>query len=186
MPGFHDTLFPLDISKGSRGGPEYQTRIVTTTGGYESRNIEWSSARGKWNVAFGVRSETDIDTLLAFFHARQGRAYSFRFRDPLDHTATLQPLQTNGDGAVQLAKVYTSGSTSVVRFLTLPVAGTVTGLPGGASVNTTTGIVTGASAGTVVSFTFDLKCRFDNDFLDGQAVRYELASWDDIPVIEVR
>jgi uncharacterized protein (TIGR02217 family) len=185
MTGFHDTTFPLDISRGSRGGPQWSTRIVTTASGYESRNVEWSISRGKWNVAFGVRTDTDLDALLAFFHARQGRAYSFRFRDPLDHTAVNQAVQTNANGQVQLAKLYTSGGVTVIRFISLPVTGTVTGL-GAGTLNYATGIVTGLAAGTPVSFTFDCKCRFDTDFLDGQAIRDGLASFDDIAVVEVR
>lgn len=186
MAGFHDVLFPLDISRGSRGGPQFQTRVVTTTGGYESRNVEWAAVRGKWNVAFGVRTDSDIETLLAFFYARQGKAYSFRFRDPLDFRGIGQTLQTNAAGAVQFAKVYSSGGTTYRRWITLPVSGSVTGLPGGASVNYATGIVTGASAGTTVSFTYDCKVRFDTDFLDGQAIRDGLGAWDDIPIVEVR
>lgn len=187
MAGFHDVTFPLDISRGSRGGPQWSTRVLSTAGGHEMRNAEWSYSRGRWNVAFGVRSDTDLDNLISFFMARQGRAYSFRFRDPLDHTVTLQALQTNpATGLVQLAKLYTSGSTTHVRWVTLPVSGTVTGLPGGASVNYLTGVVTGASAGTVVSFKYDTKARFDTDFLDGAGYREGMAAFDDIAVIEVR
>lgn len=184
--GFHDTLFPLDISRGSRGGPQWSTRVLAMGSGHEARNAEWSVARGRWNVAFGVRSDDNLEALIAFFHARQGKAYSFRFRDPLDYRASLQPLQTNGSGAVQLAKLYTSGPATYVRFIALPVAGSITGLPGGASVDPLTGIVTGASAGTLVSFVFDVPARFDTDFLDGEAIRDGLGSWSDIPVVEVR
>jgi uncharacterized protein (TIGR02217 family) len=187
MTGFHDVLFPIDISKGCRGGPQWSTRISVTGAGFESRNAEWSQLRGKWNVGFGVRSDSDIDDLIAFFNARQGRAYSFRFRDPLDHRVTLQALQANpATGLVQTAKLYTSGGVTYTRFITLPVSGSVTGLGGGASVNYSTGVVTGASEGTVVSFLFDNKARFDTDYLDGSAIRDGLGSWDDIAVVEVR
>lgn len=187
MTGFHDVLFPLDISRGSRGGPQWSTRVLTTAAGHENRNAEWSYSRGRWNVAFGVRTDTDLDALIAFFMARQGKAYAFRFRDPLDHTVTLQALQTNpSTGLVQCAKLYTSGGVTHVRWITLPVSGSVTGLPGGASVNYLTGVVTGASAGTVVSFKFDCKCRFDTDFLDGSGIREGMGAYDDIAVIEVR
>jgi uncharacterized protein (TIGR02217 family) len=183
---FHDVLFPEGISRGSRGGPQWQTRVLGTTGGHESRNVEWSHSRGKWNVAFGVRHEQDLDDLINFFMARRGRAYAFRFRDPLDNAVILQPLQTNAAGQVQTAKLYTSGGTTYLRWITLPVAGSITGLPPGASVDYTTGIVTGAPAGTVVTFRFDCRCRFDSDFLDGQGFRAGMAGFDDIPILEVR
>ena len=187
MTGFHDVLFPTDISKGCQGGPMWSTRISVTGAGYEYRNADWANLRGRWNVGFGVRDDADLDTLIAFFNARQGKAYSFRFRDPLDHRVTLGALQTNpATGLVQTAKLYTSGGVTYTRFITLPVSGSVTGLGGGASVNYTTGVVTGASAGTVVSFLFDCKCRFDTDHLSGTGIRDGMASFDDIPVVEVR
>lgn len=187
MAGFHDVLFPVDISKGCQGGPMWSTRLTATGSGYEYRNADWSNLRGKWNVGFGVRDDSDLDALIAFFNARQGMAYSFRFRDPLDHRVTSTALQTNpATGLVQTAKLYTSGGTTYTRFITLPVSGSVTGLGGGASVNYTTGVVTGASEGTVVSFTYDCKCRFDTDHLSGSAIRDGMASFDDIPVVEVR
>lgn len=185
MPGFHDTLFPIDISKGCRGGPMWSTRVTTTSGGFEARNAEWSNARGKWNVGFGVRSDADLNALIAFFNARQGKAYAFRFRDPLDNLVTSTAIQTNASGAVQLAKLYTSGGVTWTRFITLPVSGTITGIPEGA-VSLTTGIVTGYAAGTVVSFRFDCRCRFDTDYLDGTAIRDGLGAFDDISVVEVR
>lgn len=185
MTGFHNTLFPTDISKGCRGGPVWSTRITTTSGGFESRNAEWANARGKWNVGFGVRTDADLSALIAFFNARQGRAYSFRFRDPLDYRVSLGALQTNAAGQVQLAKLYTSGGTTWTRFLTLPVVGSVTGIPE-SDINMTTGVVTGHAAGTVVSFTYDCKVRFDTDFLDGTGLRDDMAAFDDISVVEVR
>jgi uncharacterized protein (TIGR02217 family) len=187
MTGFHDVRFPIDISKGCRGGPVWNTRINVTGSGYEYRNPEWSTVRGKWNVGFGVRKDSDLEALIAFFNARQGRAYSFRFRDPLDYRVTLQALQTNPlTGNVQVAKLYTSGPTTYTRFITLPVSGSVTGLPGGASVDYTTGVVTGAPAGTVVSFLYDCKCRFDTDSLDGTGLMDGMGGFEDISVIEVR
>jgi uncharacterized protein (TIGR02217 family) len=186
MSGFHDVLFPIGISRGSRGGPSWSTRVATTSAGFETRNAEWSIARHRWNVAFGVRHAQDLEDLIAFFHARQGKAYSFRFRDPLDNRASLQALQTNSLGQVQFAKLYTSGGITYTRFIDLPVEGTVVGLGGGASVNYATGIVTGASAGTPVTFRFDVRARFDTDFLDGSGYREDMASFEDIAVIEVR
>lgn len=185
MTEFHNVLFPIDVSRGSRGGPQFSTRVVTTNSGYESRNVEWSQVRGRWNVGYGVRTDANLDELLAFFYARRGRAYSFRFRDPIDNRATLQALQTNALGQVQLAKLYTNGGVTYTRFITLPVSGTVTGIPEG-DVNLTTGIVTGHAAGTVVSFKFDVKARFDTDSLDGESFRDGIVSFPDIPVIEVR
>ena len=34
-----------------------------------------------------VRSEAELETLIAFFRARRGPAQAFRFRDPFDHSS---------------------------------------------------------------------------------------------------
>jgi hypothetical protein len=64
---------------------------------YEQRNINWSSARGRWDVASGLKKQTQLDTLIAFFRARKGRAHGFRFKDWTDYKATGQAIGT-GDG----------------------------------------------------------------------------------------
>ncbi|MFN9789781.1 MAG: DUF2460 domain-containing protein, partial [Holosporales bacterium] len=53
---FHPVLFPVDISYGSAGGPQFSTDVVETISGFEQRNVNWSQARLRYNVAYGVRS----------------------------------------------------------------------------------------------------------------------------------
>lgn len=72
---FHEVRFPDDIAYGATGGPEFATSVVATASGYEQRNINWSSARGRWDVTSGLKKQTQLDTLIAFFRARKGRAY---------------------------------------------------------------------------------------------------------------
>src|SRR5579885_2818058 len=124
---FIEVQFPTDISYGSSGGPEYSTDIVETLGGYEQRNANWSSARAVYNVAHGVKTQAQLDALIAFFRARGGRADGFRFKDWTDYQASAQNIGT-GDGntkAFQLVKLYASGSVTATRTIAKPVAGTV-------------------------------------------------------------
>ena len=196
---FVDVRFPTDISYGSGGGPEYSTDIVITASGHEQRNVNWAAARARYNVAHGVKTQAQLDTLIAFFRARKGRAHSFRFKDWTDFTATAQSLGT-GNGAVttfQLVKSYTSGGVIETRSVTKPVSGTVQLYlnsvlqVSGWSVNTTTGIVTFSAApanGVAVSadFEFDVPVRFDTDRLSASLDTYGVHSWSDIPLVEVR
>lgn len=76
---FHEVRFPDDIAYGATGGPEFATSIVATASSYEQLNINWSSARGGLDVASGLKKQTQLDTLIAFFRARKGRAHGFRF-----------------------------------------------------------------------------------------------------------
>lgn len=196
---FIDTRFPTDISYGSAGGPEYSTDIVITQGGHEQRNINWSAARAKYNVAYGVKTQSQLNTLIGFFRARKGRADGFRFKDWTDFSATAQNIGT-GDGSTtqfQLVKTYTSGSVTETRIITKPVSGSISIYKAGVlqssgySVSTTTGILTFNTApangvAITASFEFDVPVRFDTDRLSASLESYGIGSINDIPLVEVR
>src|SRR3546814_6870468 len=84
VQAFDDVLFPLALGREAEVAPGFATAIVTSAGGHERRNASWAEARTRYDVGPGVRSETDIATLLAFFRARMGSARGFRLRDPFD------------------------------------------------------------------------------------------------------
>ncbi len=170
-----------------------------TYGGHEQRNINWSQARARFNVAHGVKTKAQLDALIAFFRARKGRAIGFRFKDWTDYKASGQMLGT-GNGALtqfQLVKTYASGATEELRIITKPVNGTIKIYLNGAlqstgyTVNFTTGLVIFNSApanGAVVTadYEFDVPVRFDTDRLSATLDAYGVHSWLDIPLIEVR
>ena len=80
MTSFHEVRFPDNIAYGATGGPEFATTVVATSAGHEKRNVNWSEARGRWDVASGLKKRVQIDELIAFFRARRGKAYGFRFK----------------------------------------------------------------------------------------------------------
>jgi len=197
---FIETRFPTDIAYGSAGGPEYSTDIVITHGGYEKRNANWAAARARYNVAHGVKTQAQLDTLIAFFRARKGRADGFRFKDWSDYQAVDEYLG-EGDGQnteFQLQKHYTSGSVTEVRAISKPVSGTlqvyIDGvLQAGSAYNASysNGIVEFDEApqeGAIItaSFEFDVPVRFDTDRLSATLDNYGSHSWNDIPLIEIR
>ena len=100
MTGFHEVRFPENIAYGATGGPEFATTVVVTGAGHEQRNIDWAEARGRWDVASGLKNQAQLDELIAFFRARKGKAYGFRFKDWTDYKATGQLIGT-GDGATR-------------------------------------------------------------------------------------
>jgi uncharacterized protein (TIGR02217 family) len=199
MSGFHEVQFPPDISYGASGGPGYSTTVVTTVSGHERRNANWAQARGRWNVAHGLKKREQVAALIAFFRARKGRAYGFRFKDWTDYQAFAQLLGV-GNGTTttfQLVKRYSSGVVVEVRTITKPVAGTVrvyrdgVEAESGWSVNTTTGLVTFTNApapGVQVTadFEFDVPVRFDSDQMDITVETYQLGSWQQIVLLEIR
>lgn len=196
---FHEVQFPNDIAYGATGGPEFATSVVATASGYEQRNINWSAARGRWDVASGLKKQTQLDALIAFFRARKGRAHGFRFKDWTDYKATAQALGT-GNGTIttfQLIRTYSSGGTTDVRTITKPVAGTVKVYLAGVlqasgwSVNTTTGIVTftaapGNNVTVSADYEFDVPVRFDTDRMAVTIEQINLHQWSGIPIIEIR
>lgn len=196
---FAEVRFPTDIAFGSTGGPEYSTDIVITQGGYEQRNINWSQARARYNVAHGVKTQMQLDILIAFFRARKGRADGFRFKDWTDYQAVNQLIGTGDDTTTvfQLQKHYTSGE-SETRIITKPVAGSITiyldDVPESGSnytADTTNGQIifnTAPAAGTIITadFEFDVPARFDTDRLSATLDTYGSHSWHDIPIVEIR
>lgn len=197
---FVEVRFPADIAYGSAGGPEYSTDVVISQSGYEQRNANWSQARARYNVAHGVKTQAQLDALIAFFRARKGRADGFRFKDWTDYKVASQVIGTgNGTAtAYQLVKTYNSGSVTETRTVTKPVAITVKLYLNGVlqtgaqySLNSTTGVITFASApGNGVSITadfeFDVPVRFDTDRLSASIDSYATTSWMDIPLVEIR
>jgi uncharacterized protein (TIGR02217 family) len=199
VSGFHEVQFPPDISYGASGGPGYSTTVVTTVSGHERRNANWAAARGKWNVAHGLKKREQVAALIAFFRARKGRAYGFRFKDWTDYQAFAQPIGI-GDGATrtfQLAKLYASGGEIETRLIAKPVSGTVkiyrdgVAAASGWTVNTATGLVTFTTAPALgvqvtADFEFDAPVRFDSDQMDLTIETYQLGSWGQIQVAEIR
>ncbi|MEZ5920943.1 MAG: DUF2460 domain-containing protein [Parvularculaceae bacterium] len=206
MTNFHETLFPLDISLNSEGGPTRRTEIVSLTSGHEERNAQWANSRRSWNAGYGVKSMADIEKVTAFFEARRGRLYGFRFRDPFDFqsasygkgvTPADQPIGV-GDGAqiaFDLAKSYENGGAHYSRRIAKPVAGSVRVAIDGVETSAftadeTTGTITFAvapSAGAIISagFLFDCPARFDTDALRINLAAFRAGDIPSIPLIEV-
>jgi uncharacterized protein (TIGR02217 family) len=199
MTAFHEVQFPPKIAYGASGGAEFNTSISTTFAGFEQRNVNWQKARGKWDVSTGLKTKTDMDTLQAFFRARYGKAYGFRFKDWSDYQAVGQVFGSGNSSQTnfQLSKIYYSGAYSYEREIKKPVNGTVKIYlnsllqSSGYSVDYSTGLLTftvAPSAGVLVSadFEFDVPVRFDTDALTVRADGPGIFVWDSIPIMEIR
>ncbi len=207
---FHEALFPTSISFGSGGGPERRTEIVTLASGFEERNATWKHSRRRYDAGLGVRSLDDVHDVIAFFEARLGRLYGFRWKDWADFKScppSAAPSAVDqavgvGDGAetvFQLRKTYLSGPSSYERPIRKPVAGSVLVAADGAilaagvdyDVDHATGEVSFAAApgpGAVLTagFEFHVPARFDTDRIEVNMTNFETGSIPSIPVIEVR
>ncbi|MCA8882330.1 MAG: DUF2460 domain-containing protein [Rhodobacteraceae bacterium] len=207
--GFHEVRFPTSLSFGSAGGPERRTEVVTLANGYEERNSPWAQSRRRYDAGMGVRSLDDVAQLIAFFEARQGKLYGFRWKDWADYKSCLpssDPAPTDqdigfGDGVTvqfALSKSYTSGAESYARPIAKPVVGSVRVAVDGAelppaafSVDTAAGLISllaPPTVGAIVSagYEFDVPVRFDTDHILTSVASFQAGDVPDVPVIEVR
>ncbi|SFI66148.1 DUF2460 domain-containing protein [Celeribacter neptunius] len=208
--GFHEVRFPANLSFGSVGGPERRTDVVTLANGFEERNTPWAHSRRRYDAGLGMRSLDDIELMIAFFEARQGQLYGFRWKDWSDYksckpSATVgfeDQLIGHGDGETatfQLAKSYISGDASYRRPVTKPVLGTVlAGIQGQQaleavdwSVDTDTGLITfeappGEGAAVTAGFEFDVPVRFDTDRISTSVASFQAGEVPNVPVVELR
>ncbi|MAY60927.1 MAG: glycoside hydrolase family 24 [Rhizobiales bacterium] len=205
--GFHEVSLPLRLALGAAGGPARRTDIVALSNGGEARNARWADSRRRYDVGTGLRSIEDLYQLTAFFEARRGQLYGFRFRDPVDHASaapgtaiapTDQEIGTgDGETAVfQLRKLY--GET--VRIIHKPVAGSVLLAVDGVAieavdfeVDDTTGEVSfapaaipGAGAVITAGYEFDIPVRFDADRIEVNLAAFRAGSAPTVPLVEIR
>lgn len=210
MAAFHEVRFPLRLALGVSGGPVRRTDIVNLSNGRESRNQRWKHARRAYDAGSGIRSVADLYEVLAFFEARRGELYGFRFRDPVDckscppggtPAATDQRIGT-GDGATaqfQLVKTYADAGGAFIRRVEKPVEGSVVvsveGVkvpPSDVSVDHLTGMVTfragkvpPAGAAIRAGFEFDVPVRFAIDRIDVNLTAFEAGRIPSIPLMEI-
>ena len=203
---FHEVRLPARLAFGSTGGVERRTEITTLGSGFERRSTPWAEGRRRYLIGAGLRSLDDMAALTAFFEARRGRLYGFRFKDFADFkscapggvvSAEDQGLGV-GDGvrtAFDLVKRYGD----VDRPIAKPVEGSVlVGLQGDAraelvdfEVDATTGTVTfydapPEGARVTAGFEFDVPVRFDTDRIQVSVQSFQAGDLPQVPVVEVR
>lgn len=204
---FHEVRLPARLAFGSTGGVERRTEIVTLGSGFERRSTPWAHGRRRYLIGANLRSLDDMAALTAFFEARRGRLYGFRFRDFADFKscapgslvgATDQALGV-GDGArtvFELAKRYGEGEDGPERHIAKPVEGTVRVAVDGVELtgfvaDPATGAVTldappGTGAVVTAGFEFDTPVRFDSDRIEVTLESFDAGRMAAVPLVEVR
>lgn len=194
VDAFDDVRFPIAIGREASVEPAFSTAVVATANGFEQRNSDWADARLRFDAGPGVRGETELKELIAFFRARRGAAVAFRFTDPFDHRAE-DSLLGIGDGArteFPLVKRYGDQ----VRRITRPVAGTARVFVAGVERASgwtleDRGIVRfeeapDSGAEMRASFDFDVPVRFAEDRLLFSRATFEAGEIASVPLVEVR
>ena len=207
---FHEVRFPTSLSFGALGGPERRTEVVTLSNGFEERNTPWAHSRRRFDAGMGLRSLDDVEVLVAFFEARQGQMFGFRWKDWSDYKSAVASRANTGDDQLlgmgdevqsefQIVKNYSSGTATYVRPITKLVAGTVAISISGEpqtegvdyNVNMDTGLVTfthppDIQGEVTAGYEFDVPVRFDTDVIVTSMATFQAGEVPDVPVVEVR
>ena len=207
---FHEVRFPAALSVGSSGGPERRTEIVTLSNGFEERNSPWAHSRRRYDAGLGVRSLDDLAEVVAFFEARHGQLYGFRWKDwtdckscapsaspsMLDQVLGSRRRGADGlraaqdlclGGAVLRAADQQAGEGSV----RVAVGGVPAEQGGDFAVDHATGVVRWRrrrrrGALVTAGFEFDVPVRFDTDRISASLAGFAAGEIPSIPVVEVR
>lgn len=204
LAGFHEVRFPMSLGFGAVGGPERRTEIVRLASGHEHRNAVWDGSRRRWEIGSAVQSLDQVHALIAFFEARRGPLYGFRFRDFMDDRScapeqAVSPVDQDlgvGDGVeriFQLSKTYGD----VRRLILKPVEGTVrvavdgVEMADGFEVDHATGEVSfatapGGSALLTAGFRFDCPARFESDRIEASLEGFGAGRMVSVTLVELK
>jgi uncharacterized protein (TIGR02217 family) len=204
---FHEVRLPARLAFGSTGGVERRTEVVTLGSGHERRSTPWAAGRRRYLIGANLRSLDDMATLTAFFEARRGRLYGFRFRDFSDFKSCApggapgpeDQRLGEGDGVKAvfvLGKVYGEGDHVWCRRITKPVEGSVRVAVNGIE---TQAFEVDPAAGTITleappdpgalvtaGFEFDTPVRFDADRIEVTLESFDAGRMAALPLIEIR
>lgn len=202
---FHNVRFPLGISFGATGGPEWKNEILTLVSGHEKRNARWAHSRRHYDAGTGIRSLVDLRQVLSFFEARRGSLYAFRFHDPFDNksanynaeNSAYDQKQIISDGKTecfQLVKNYEDYTRPITKPVEKSVKLAVDGAPfDNFEVDYLSGNISFSPddiphAGAVITagFAFDVAVRFNTDQLLASITSFQAGEIPSIPIIEVK
>ncbi len=208
---FHEVRFPAALSFGSVGGPERRTEVVTLANGFEERNTPWRDSRRRYDAGVGLRSLDDVEALIAFFEARQGQLFGFRWKDWGDFKSSLPSKEVTAFDQIigygtpdqqdvfPLIKDYASGEQCYARPIRKPVAGTVRIALGQVElqesidfeIDLATGLVSFTEPPTKgatirAGFEFDVPVRFDIDRIQTSVASFRAGEVPNVPIVEVR
>ena len=201
-----DVIFPVNISRGSSGGPDWMVDIVELASGREERNTPWTAPLRSYDAKYAVRTHDEMYKVLELYHVAMGPLRGFRLLDWSDYrsgppqTAPTMLDQVLGTGnnvttVFELKKKYTVGAATFSRRINKPYGAILVAKAGvlqtgGVTVDLTLGTVTFAvapTAGQALKWggQFHVPVRFDGKLtnIDLQGAFENIAS---IPLKELR
>lgn len=168
FPTLRGWAYPMNCA------PEFKTSVNTSDTGTESRVSKWSAPKWHYELVYEGLDDTagasaELQTLQAFFLAREGQYDTFLFLDQTNNAVSGQPFG-QGDGTTasfQLVRSLSGFVEPVYGIVAAPVI-TVNGVATTAFTWTTTGMITFAAppakgALVVWSGSYYMRVRFETD-----------------------
>ncbi len=205
-----DVIFPIHISWGSAGGPDWPADIVELGSGFEERNTNWSAPLRYYDAKYGVRSHDELYEILSLYHVAMGRLRGFRLLDwtdyrsgpPQSEPSALDQALGTGDGttaAFNLVKTYSVGPHSFIRRIAKPFGTILVAVDGATQtlndqyvVDMQTGVVTFTEGnvpaeGAEITWggQFHVPVRFDGR-MDQTTIKATIGDIPSIPLKELR
>lgn len=94
--------------------PTWNTKVQQSVGGKEIRSAFFSAPIWRWTLKYDVLRQAsafqELQTLVGFFNARQGRFDSFLYSDPTDNAVIGQNFGTGTGSATQYQLVRDYGA----------------------------------------------------------------------------
>lgn len=202
---FDEVRFPTDVSYGSSGGPTFKTSIFEAFRGGEKRNIDWASPLMEFNVAYGIKTDAQMEKVIEFFQARRGRLRGFRYKNWANYQVVNGVIAV-GDAVstrFPIIRAYGFPAAQTYKRLYKIVPGSVTGLNiAGETLVEGVDYAIDYNSGELVfrsdrvpgfqvpikvtSLEFDEPVRFDIDRLDVVIEQYNNNSIGRLPLIGIR
>lgn len=198
---FLEKRFPIDISYGSSGGPEYYTDVLSTTNGCEIRSSKIYTPKMKFNISTGIKNRQQMNDIIHFFRCCKGRKMGFRYKDWGDFYGQNEKVKVIDQHTIQLIKTYNLDHDIIEeRIITKPVQNTVIIQINNQVIPTTqlninyiTGritllnqIINDSNSKITADFEFDVPVRFDTDYLPVTRENYNFYSLPNIELVEVK
>jgi uncharacterized protein (TIGR02217 family) len=182
---FFEAEFPRAIEFEQDGGPAFNTDVIWVQSGQRQSNRNWANAAGGDYTASVIAAQNPagstiafIDAVRTFFLMIGGMADAFRYFDPIDNTATGEPMVLVSGSVWQLQRTYSLGGRTYVRPITKPITSSVVDYRGNplanslvvhgatiSSIDHTTGLVTlsGVSGTPTADFQYHIPVMLTSD-----------------------
>ena len=179
--------FPDVIAAGAKFTVGNRVAVYPMPSGHEDRVIDVARRKVRCDLSTGMRTRADVDQVLEWHGAHQGRAYAFRVKDYSDFLLSSSDVIGTGtesgspatpdEQTFQALRVYSANGHTFTRQVYALVSGTVQVYEDGSPVAGNTGYTIDHDAGTVtgspaagvevtLSGEFDVVMRFEDDELD--------------------